>query len=241
MRIKKFFVIFPMILLLLWSESITVFAMNTGFSTTELSPEFCESFQNNINLEITMQEPNGDGISCFDISDSEMIALGRDTSLGKYVYIYDSNGIFQYGYSFYDYGRFRVEWDNENIIIHFVRSDLAALIDENGKIIELKKIENTNENNSYWRQLNSPERVVNNNKYTLKCDMGLLNFVALSYSQVVKTDSNGDVTMMYDANTAYLIQTIMALIGIVSFISIVVGTIIHQYLKYQKRDANHIT
>lgn len=215
MKIRKTIITLLFVVLSIWNLSTSIFAMQTGFTTKEVSTEKRENILSNIDLKITMQEAKDLGISCFDVSDNETIAIGASDAVQKYVYIYNKYGVFQYGYSFNSSGSFNIEWDNENIIIYFVRSDLAASFDENGNNIELRRIENTTENYSYWNQLDSSKRIVNGTSYTIENNIGLLKFLTTSRSQLVKTEANGDVTILYDVKTGHVARAITLLVVII--------------------------
>ena len=196
-----------------------VSAMNTGFTTEEMTPEEQERFLSNVDLSLIIKEPKKRAIKRFDVNDDGLIAIGSEDSMGKFISVYTSDGTFQYGYRFDCSGDFGVEWDDDNIIIYFVRSDVAALYDDKGENIELREIQNTIDNNSYWNHVvYSNQRTVNGCQYTLRNDMGLFNFIASSYSQLVKTDADGSVSIIYDVNTEYTITVVMVFTAVVLFI-----------------------
>ena len=79
-----------------------------------------------------------DIISCFDVSESGLVAVGSATYGNQYIYVYDATGKFQYGQAFNNPGSYGLQWDGSDLIIYFVRSDIAALVDSEGNIKELK-------------------------------------------------------------------------------------------------------
>ena len=215
MKIRKTIITLLIVVLSIWSLSTSIFAMQTGFTTQEVSTEKRENILSNIDLKITMQEAKDLGISCFDVSDNETIAIGASDAVQRYVYVYDKYGIFQYGYVFKSNGSFRIEWDNENIIIHFIRSNLAASFDKDGNNIELRYFDDTSEYYSYWDQLGSSERIVNGTSYTIENNIGLLKFLTTSRSQLIKTEANGDVTILYDVKTGHIARAITLIVFII--------------------------
>lgn len=214
----------------IFGASLRVHAMNSGFSTVEPTEKFKRSIAENIELSLVSEDDQKEGITCFNISNDGMIALGIKGSSGdsdhRKIYIYDSAGKFQYGYKFKCRQRFGVQWDNKNIIIYLVLSDAAILIDNQGNILEVKKIENTMENDAYWRKcVFIRKRTVDDTEYTVENNMGILNLVAVSYSQLTVTDADGNKTVIYDMNQFQLGKYITWIFGIGVFIAIPAFTV----------------
>lgn len=190
-------------------------AINTGFSTEELSAEDIETVLANVNISVFTEEPKKQAIKRFDINEDGLIALGFDSSNYKTVCIYTSDGEFLYGYNFETRGTFGVEWNKNILIIHLVRSDVSIAVNQNGEVEGIAKIQNTSENNDYWRNsIFLSSKKVNNNTYTIKNDMGLFNMVASSYSQLVVTDEDGTETILYDVNSEQYIKTAVCTCGV---------------------------
>lgn len=57
------------------------FAMNTGFSTSEIDPELQQTIISNVKLSYLSEEPRKNAISCFDVSRAKTI---------KYIFIFIS-------------------------------------------------------------------------------------------------------------------------------------------------------
>ncbi len=238
-RFMRFLITF-LISLLFLCQNITVFALNTGFFLQPLSDEEKNAFEPNIDISLLEKEPTKRAIKCFDVNENNLIAIGSSVSEKKTIAIYNSEGVFQYGYEFDSSGRFGVEWDNDNIIIYFVRSDVACSVSPTGTIESFSKIENTFENNSYWNDfVFSENRTVGESEYTIKNDMGLFNIFASSYSQLEIKDSNGEPNIIYDVNSDQLLKTILGFIGVVIFSGTVIG-ILARYLCKQQKSKNNI-
>lgn len=234
-KVKGLFFLF-IILMFIFSESIAAFAMDTGFSTDYITPEEKELLLSNINLSLIKEGPRRTSIICFDVNENESVAVGTEDANRKSVLVYTSNGIFKYGYTFDCSGSFGVEWDNEDIIIYFVRSSVAASFDKEGNNIEVKKIQDTADNNSYWNQnVYSSDRTVNGNKFTAKTNMGFLNTFTSSYSQIIRTDTDGNTTTVYDAGVEYTVKFIGIFIFVILFIVIIAAIIT---VEIKKRNRN---
>lgn len=228
MSIKKILLSLLPVLLLLLGGVLNVAAMDTGFTTYDMESDKKQIFLSNIDMTLITSEPEKNSIICFDVNDDGLIIIGSGKREEKLLSVYTSDGAFQYGYKFNCSGSFGVEWNGNNVIVYFVRSDVAALFDNTGNNLELKMIEDTIDNNSYWNHfVYSVERTVNKEQYVMKNDMGLLNFFATSYSQVVKTDEAGNTTTVYDVNRPNLITTIILVILFLTvFLSVLIYVIV---------------
>lgn len=237
MKRKIFIMLIFAILLFGCGTSQSALAMDTGFSTQMMQPDEQKTFTTNIQLEKSEKAPvKKNGIVCFDVNEDGLIAAGIKDSSRKSISVYNSFGEYQYGYNFNCNQSFGVEWEGNNLIIYFVRSDVAALVDQSGTILELQKIENTIDNNSYWNHfVFATQRTVDNDKYIIKNDMGLFNIFASSYSQLVVEDAQGNQTILYDVNNAQMTKIIIIFVASILVFVIAVSTIVHQFLKSHKR------
>jgi len=182
-------------------------------------------------ISLIEEEPQMQSIVCFDVNGDEKIALGYSDSENKTICVYSQNE-FLYGYEFGCTGDFAVEWDEENINIYFVRSDIIVIVNQKGDILDIAKVQNTTENNRYHNfLLHSTERLVGDRKYSLRNDMGILNFVASSYSQLTVTDANGTETMLFDVNSSQLAKTVAVSVLITVFVCIAIVVIVKGYKK----------
>ena len=236
MRNKRFFMLFFIALLYVCCGSTGVLAMDTGISMQTMKTEDQKTFIFNIQLVKEEKEPAKNSIVCFDVNEDGLIAIGTSDSSRKSVSVYNLSGDYKYGYNFNCDQSFGIEWDGNNLIIYFVRSNVAALVDENGTILELQEIENTTNNNSYWnRSVFSTQRTVGDYKYIIKNDMGLFNIFASSYSQLITVDDQGNKTILYNVNNAQMTKAIIIFIAVIMFVAIVVSVIIFRFLKLRKK------
>lgn len=209
MNFKKTMIMIVIILTILSTGKVCTFAMDTGFKTDNMELEEQQTFLKNVDLNLITEQPPSYSVLCFDVNEDGLIALGSKSLDKKIVSIFSIDGDFLYGYTFNCSGSYGIEWDENNLIIYFVRSDVAAMFDENGNCLELKMIPITAENDSYWNYfVFSKKRIVGESKYRLKNDMGPLNFFASSYSQLIKTDSDGSTTVIYDVSDSQLLYSI---------------------------------
>ena len=203
--------------------SFNVNAMTTGFQTETISEERTEKILNNLDFSVEETEKSFNSISCFDISDNELIAIGVDDGYDKFINIYDENETFKYGYSFTDYGSFGFEFDNDNLIVYLVRSDLAVLLDREGKCLSIESILNTTDNNYYWNHsVFAKVKEHNDDKYYQTNGNGFLRIFSPSYSQLIKVSPDGTKTIIFNKSTDYSIVNLLTIIVFILIMSIVI-------------------
>ena len=149
MKIKRKILLISIFIFVLICNPIAVNAINTGFLTDEMPGKVQNQFIENIDLRLIKSEPEKSSVVCFDVNEKQMIAAGQKSSDSKVICVYSNNGDFQYGYMFNCSGDFGVEWDNDNLNIYFVRSDVVISVSQNGEISDVLEVTNSIENNSY--------------------------------------------------------------------------------------------
>lgn len=233
MKLKRTCLFLPFVLMfVLFTNVIEVNAMNTGFSTEELTQEKRNTFLSNISVSPLTMEPVKRDILCFDVNENGMIAIGQKGDYGKEVCIYATDGKFLYGYTFNCSQSFGVEWDDECINIYFVRSDVIISLDSDGNILDIKKVQDTINNDRYSNNLlYSTSRSIGDTTYLIRNDMGIFNWFAMSYSQIVTIDATGAECIIYDVNSTQLSKTVVLFIAILAFVSVAVVLIIRQFIK----------
>ena len=237
MKKKRLCAILFLSIAILFTNAIQVEAMNTGFSTEELSEETKTTFVSNINISPLKAESTKRGIQCFDVNEQGMIAIGQNTSERKTVCVYSNEGVFQYGYAFNCTGDFGVEWDGVKLNIYFVRSDIIISLDPDANIVDIEEVQNTIDNNTHRnRLLYSDTRMVGNTTYLIRNDMGVLNWLATSYSQIVVKDSDGTETIIYDMNARQLTGMIILICLVFVIFSIAVVAIGRQVVQAMRQN-----
>lgn len=209
-----------------------VLAMNTGFSTKGLTDEEIESIISNVQIIKVIDEPKRKNIDCFDVNHKNLIAIGCGGSDTKTIGVYTNAGDFMYGYRFYCIGNFGVEWDNDDLIIYFARSDIALAVDPDGEVISVREIEESTSNNSYWNNhVYATERMVGDTKYLLRNNMGIFNLFASSYTQLTVTKIDEAEHTIYDVKDKQFLNLIVLLIVVLLF----VGISLFAILKYRPK------
>ena len=233
MKFKRIYLLISFVLLIVIStNAIEVNAMDTEFSTEELSEETKTTFVSSINVSSLRAEPEKKGVRCFDVNEQGMIAVGQNDSQCKAICVYTSQGEFLYGYTFDCNQSFCVEWDEQHINVYFIRSDVIISLDSDGNILDIKRVQDTIDNNSYSNSLlYSTTRTVGNTTYLIRNDMGIFNWLASSFSQIVTIDATGTESIIYDVNTMQLTKMIVTVSLICVFVLVAIAVIVWQFIK----------
>lgn len=205
-------IVLLLLFLVLLQNPIEADAVNTGFKTNPLPIEEKKAFVSNSNIQILYEEPDKKTILCFDVNSNGLIAIGQKTTGKKTICVYSTDGVFQYGYTFNCSGDFGIEWDEENLNVYFIRSDVLVSVNPSGAILGAFEVENTIDNNSYVnRFLNSTKRTNGKAEYYIDNDLGILNLFAFSYSQVIVKDANGNENIIYDVGTMQFLNIVLTI------------------------------
>ena len=225
MKIYRCVVVTFLFIIMLPILYTNVSALNTGFEIEKISEMERNDIIENIDIKPLLKEPTKSAIECFDISDDGKIALGHSDLGFKTVTVYSENGTYLYGFQFNNYGSFGIEWDQGNIIIYFVRSDILISVSNKGEIEEIFDVPNTSNNDFYRRNvINSPERFIGEKQYFLNNDMGILNLFASNYSQLICKTLDKEI-ILYNANQVQSIKMVIILSFVLICIVLVVWSI----------------
>ena len=208
---------------------IEVNAMNTGFETEELPQDQIETILVNTNIKLLSSEPAKRSIQHFDVNYNGLIAIVQENLACECICVYSSGGVFQYGYTFDTDGSTYVEWDNDNLNIYFVRSDIIISLTPEAEVVGICKALNSTENNRYInRSLRGTEKDINGVTYRIGNDMPALNWLASSYSQITVTDGSGAQTVIYDVGNGQFGGMLAVVAAVVVFLCVFVVLFIRQ-------------
>ncbi len=221
--LRQFFLCIIIFLIFCGITEKDVFAMTTGFSTKKLPEAEQESILSK-DKDIFYNEPASAPIVCFDVNENGSFLVVYKGASDRRVGIYDPQGNFQYGYSLGPGGNLGAEWDEENIILYFMRGDLALLVDPYGNCLEACEISLTNPKNKlYWNQVVfSTEKDCGKKKYILTSSLGPLNGLFHSYSKITCMSDDGKETVLYNVDKAVFLKILSMLVFVAIFIIIIV-------------------
>lgn len=181
------------------------------------------------------EPPQKFAINCFDVNPDGLIAIGTQKGETKIVAVYDSEGDCQYGFTFRDRGDFGLVWEGTDILVCSVRSDVAFRVSPTGEIKEILEITDTPENNDYWHKVvYANERTVGADRYCLRDDMGLLNYLGSSYSQLVRVHADGTEQLLYDVNAEQLVRRLTVIVCGILFVGTVFWALYRQFRKMKR-------
>lgn len=226
---KHFILTVCLILLFLQSLGLNVCASTTSiFETTNLSENEISQIWQNINVRNSLDSISlssiGLPIVSFDVSENGMILLGFK---GNKVAVVDEDTVTNF-FEFSNDGSFYVQWNENNILLLLVRGSIIVELSSNGQFINMTKADENSIQNTYlWNQI-SKKNHLNNGEYfyCIKNKLGFLNIFSSSYSQLIKTDSNGNAIVIYDITKAQTTKTVCTIIVTILFFALVVLTIV---------------
>jgi hypothetical protein len=209
-----------------------VFAVSTSFYTEPISAERKEKVLSNISFSPMEFEPRKKGFECFDINEHGMIVLVSSTFKGESICVYDSDGVFQYGFTFDDAGSVGALWDGDIVNIYYVRGDLLVSVNSCGEVLDVVEAPSTVENNAYYREIiKASKRTVGSTTYIARGHSGSATMFTSSYTKLTAKDSDGNETVIYDA-TAYNTAKVILVSVVAALFVILVGLyIIRSYKK----------
>jgi len=202
-----------------------------GVTTQSVSEEIKSDIVKSLDLEILKSEEGRSEIKCFDISTTGMIAIATDTGSISRIYIYDQNGIFQYGYRFSVDGAYGIGFNGQNLAIYLIRGDIICIVDSSGNCLDIQKIIEPGHHLSK-ELLYRTKKIFEENEYTLERDIGIGD----GYSRLVKTDSQNVDVILYDVTTNHIIKQIVLILCIVGFFSLCVYGVYQKQRSIEKKE-----
>lgn len=181
-------------------------------------------------------------VDCFDVNEEGIIATGTGLANSqKYIRVFTEDNDFLYGFFFYTYGEFLIEWNDKNLCIYLVRSDYYVTIDSDGNVLDVEKIELTKNNRQYINNvLDSTEKTVGSKTYSLKDGEGIHTIFISTYSRLHITENGVEKVIVLNENPIdsfemgpWLFIVLYACI-FVSIIILCIGRIINKIRKGNK-------
>ena len=176
--------------------SVTVFGAEGGFET-EPEGNVKEAYDA-LEISPVTKEVLKKRAVVFDVYTDGSYVVGCDDYERKYVYVYTPDKEFWYGYSFTANGSFEVELFEDSLNIYTVRSSSLIKLSPDGDVLAYETILDTQDNNSYWNELQRNEQKIGNKTYRLK-DRALL--ILPFYSSLVVTDDEGNEEILYEGKS----------------------------------------
>jgi hypothetical protein len=168
----------------------------------------------------------------FDVSESGLIVLALE---GDKVLVLDSSGNPIQSFTFDLEGSYGVGWNKENILLYNNRSDIFIEFSLDGEFIDMIKPDPKSWKSSAfisdWQDIRSI--TFDGNTYTIENRAGIFNLLtAQRYAKLIKTDSNGNEVVLYDATYQLWTSIILTIVSIYAIIGLVFFLI---YIDYKRR------
>lgn len=163
----------------------------------ELSEDRLQSIVEKMDLTFVSAEPEQAPIYCFDVADAGNFAVGSRNLKQNQVCVYNSDGVFLYGYTFATEGSYALEIEDGHLNIFLVRSDAIISVDSEGNVIGGAKINDAKESSQYLSKLQSSEKIVNGVTYQADNDGHWPHFLTAKYARLIKVSGNNEQTVLY--------------------------------------------
>ncbi len=117
-KLLRLCVLLLMLPILLSVTGVCVFASSYGFPVSPADQDVKKRTVDSIRLELLTKEPKPKTIRCFDVNENGLIAIGSDELFNVVtVWVYSSEGAFQYGYRFTRNGTYGLRWEKDTLLI----------------------------------------------------------------------------------------------------------------------------
>ena len=222
---KILFVVFliPVILLfLLLLGPLTVYA-------TDSQNELISQIEGTLNISVFYEKETDRLIKCFDVNETGFYAIGYKNNT---IQVYDSLGIFQFGYRFDTDGTYGITLKENSIVIYLGRSNIAAEIDSTGKCVGAKNVHFTKD--FLETVMYRTYKKIGNADYYLERDIGIFNG---DYSRLVRIDETEGKTILYDVTTQGYFAGALHYV-ILSFFPIASTVLITNQVKKEDRESD---
>lgn len=208
--------------LLFLPNSLTVCA-------TDSQNELIGQIEGALNISVFSEKETDRLIKCFDVNETGYYAIGFKNNT---IQVYDSLGVFQYGYRFDTDGTYGLTLKENSIVIYLGRSNIAAEIDSTGKCVGVETVYFSKD--FVENVMNRTYKQIGNVGYYLERDIGIFNG---DFSRLVRIDETGGKTILYDVTTmGYFAGAFHYIVlGIFPIVSIIFVT---NRVKKEKRESN---
>lgn len=152
--------------------------------------------------------PAKEYIQCFDVNEEGQVVIASGIFNSNKIIVYSSDGEYLYGFDYSSYGTYSVGWNGKNVLIYDVRGNLVIEVAQNGEVLNVLKIKNTEDVHKRWKYVQSAKRkTVGSDIYTLKKN-----------TELTLTDENGNQTIIYKVSSAGITKRFILLSLIIGFI-----------------------
>lgn len=190
-------------------------AVSLNIETEDLSLDDRQALLKDLNFRPSSDSLGKTGITCFDIREDGTIAVGMSSGNDAKVYLFDSEGVYMWGYSFTPAQAYGVMFHRNSLIVYLCRYDMIVRFALDGTIADIQKVTNYNQlHNELAAVLEQTSKEVNGVQYMLERDIP----IGSAYSRLVIVDATGARTLFYDATENHLVAQILMVVLSASFL-----------------------
>lgn len=236
---KKHAVLHLAFLLVFFSYFGIVWASASGYScydtTTVTLDERNKQLENMEYISSLESNPISEAISYFAISEQGQIALGFNDSAYASVHVYDVAGNFLYGYRFKNNeSAYSLFFEGEDLSIIWVGEEYVGSFDPNGNCIRFRKdlCTKNNADERYKNRTRKASGAIGTLTYHIQ-KPGNMSFC--TYSAFSVEDSDGNVTVIYDAKSEVLIRNLLKCTGLLIF-GCIIGYIVINHNRHKQQE-----
>lgn len=190
-------------------------------------------------IEMVKDKKQNSGILYLDKTESEDIVI----ALKDYrIYVYSKNGIFKYGLVFHTEGGYSFKINKKNQIeIFLFRGSHLFTYSLEGKFIKYDSIPPDSEEESYYLNLNSKDKVlVGGNQFFKEGIFFSSGFAPTGSTQLVYKEKNKKGKIIYDSSSESRKNAIKTLVFIFIWITGAILAIVLSVKKYKKKKLDEI-
>ena len=187
-----------------------------------------DSWAQALKLELVDNDDYKTGLCAFAVSQDGAVAVA--TEKGR-IYVYDSQGVFWYGYSFKPGSNRGVMFAGKNIAIYDHKGNGYIIYDPNGNCILAKDVTYLDPNlDAQFRFRTTIQQ--EGKTYTMERDA----FFTTTYARLVITDADGNRNVIYDISTQHRIGAILKFTAFMGILALIFVCIYKQSKKVETWD-----
>ncbi len=185
--------VFLALLLVFCAVGLLLASASPAASAEETKAELIEQKEKSLQLRAFYEEEPKRLIKCFDVNEEGYYAIGYEAFgvRSHIIQVYDPQGVFQYGISYYNRYSYGITLKENSILLHGGRGDYSIEVDPAGKCIDAQML--VLSDGTHNAIMNRTHKQIGNVNYYLERDIGLAD-----YPRLVKIDENGNKTVLHN-------------------------------------------
>ena len=216
---KRFSIVITLIVILLFSMSVSSLAAPTTLTTDPFSAQEKATFAEDTDLKKVKKVTRTKPFDCFDVNEKGEIAVLFTGSPEYAICVYNSDFKLKYAFTFKAEGVVACEWSGDDIMVYFSSDDVYAKINKKGKWTMLSHVQDSVNNVKATSELvyKNSSITIGDTTYKAQNDLGLLNSFqpTRSYSQLVKLDENGNEAILFDVGSTQVLRTNLTVLFVI--------------------------